>query len=109
HVPDKRNPGNQCIPHGVFHAESDWRYHSRIYLAAAAQWHPGSFSENTDIFFDLWILGIDYSDVLAAGWLYDDYLYLRNPEYTGGIDRSGKDRRGEFLAGIKTCNPAHAD
>ena len=36
------------------------------------------------------VLGYDYCSMLAADRIYDDYLYCRNPEYSGRINRAAK-------------------
>ena len=38
-----------------------------------------------------WFLGIGYPDALAAGWIHDDHLHLRNPEYSWRADRGSTD------------------
>lgn len=50
-----------------------------------------AFPENTYIFFKIWFLGIGYPDALAAGWIHDDHLHLRNPEYSWRADRGSTD------------------
>ena len=40
------------------------------------------FQKNAYIFFEIRFLGISYPDALAAGWIHDDHLYLRYPEYS---------------------------
>ena len=83
---DKEDQGNQYIPYRILYAKLDWRYYSGIYLAAFIKWYFAVFSEDTDIFFCIWILGIGNFDAVAAGRLYDDYLYFRNPKYTRRIN-----------------------
>ena len=39
---------------------------------------------------EIWILGLDHSDVLAADWLYDDHLYCWITGYSTGYDGSSK-------------------
>ena len=41
--------------------------------------------------------------MLAADRLYDDHLYRRYPEYSGRVDRGGKNGRGVQLAVIEEC------
>ena len=88
---DKEYQGNQYFPYCIFYAEPDRWYCTWICMAAVIKWYSGTFPENTYIFFKIWFLGIGYPDALAAGWIHDDHLHLRNPEYSWRADRGSTD------------------
>ena len=74
-----------------FNAEPDRWYCTWICMAAVIKWYSGTLPENTYIFFKIWFLGIGYPDALAADWIHDDHLHLRNPEYSWRADRGSTD------------------
>ena len=90
-------------PDRIFYAKPDRRYRFRIYLADPFKRNSGKLRKNIDLFFLIWFLGTDRFDELAADRLYDDHLYRRHPEYSGRVDRGGKNGRGVQLAVIEEC------
>lgn len=95
--PDKNREGNLLVSRKIIlkgnmsDAEPDRWYCTWVCMAAVIKWYSGTFPENTYIFFKIWFLGIGYPDALAAGWIHDDHLHLRNPEYSWRADRGSTD------------------
>ena len=80
-IADKRAERNQYISYCFFYAEFDWRNCFRIYLADFDQLCAFYYGKTTfSAEYQCGLLGAYCSDVLAADWVYDDYLYCRTSE-----------------------------
>lgn len=77
---------------------------TRLYLAVDFKRYFRIFREDADLQRLLRLLGTDYSDVLAADWLHDDYLYFGYSKCAGRADRGRQNRRSDPVSDFDKCD-----